>query len=150
MSYLQQFTIRARLLFTALLASMALLVVGLTGGLSIRDCVAALEDLSAGELRDQAHLVHLRKHMGDLRRFEKDALLNIGDIDLSRSYQQRWQAALQAARAELDALQTSQGRQAAQLARASLDRYAVGAAEVIQRLGPVNTIATIRRSVRSG
>ena len=135
MPYLQQFTIRARLLFTALLASVALLVVGLTGALSIRDCVAGLEGLSSGELRDQAHLLDLRKHMGDLRRFEKDTLLNLGEATVSRAYQQRWQAALQAAQGQLDALQRSdQTRQAAQAARAGLDRYGDGAAAIIQRI----------------
>jgi methyl-accepting chemotaxis protein len=134
MPYLQQFTIRARLLFTALLAVVALLIVGLTGALSIRDCVAALEALSGGELRAQAHLLDLRKHMGDLRRFEKDALLNIDDVDASKGYQRRWTATLAAAGQELDALRETPHREAAQAARVALDRYGAAAAVIIQRV----------------
>lgn len=134
MQYLQHLTIRARLLFTAVLATAALLVVCITGVLSIRDCRAELEGMSAEELSDQAHLVDLRKHMGDLRRFEKDALLNIDEVDASREYQQRWMAALKSARTELDRLHSKRERQETRVARTELDRYAAAAAEVIQRV----------------
>jgi methyl-accepting chemotaxis protein len=133
----RRFTIRTRML-GAIAVVLALLA--LVGGIG----AWGLQSLSAHSLRfvQETHenaiqLSHLREGMGNLRRYEKDLLLNYDKPEQVKNYLPKWQAALEATRQAAKALDDGQNDEGTTFARgiqAQLDVYAERAVPVFRQI----------------
>ncbi|MDT8999369.1 methyl-accepting chemotaxis protein [Paucibacter sp. APW11] len=89
-SMLRQFSIRTRMI-GAIAMVLALLLavggVGLTGMSSMRSQTQRFVDVASTEA---SQITRLAQQMGNLRRYEKDLLLNMGQADASRAARQNW------------------------------------------------------------
>lgn len=130
---LNALSIRARLIALGLLAVGALILVGSLGALSVSHLRNQFGAFAEHEFITQGRLTTLRMAMGDIRRYEKDVLLSIDEVDKAQQYQAKWTKAVHATQAVLQQLQA--GGQCADCPKiaAHLKDYETAAAEVIQR-----------------
>ena len=87
---LRNYTIRARLYALAALAIITMLVIGGDGLLSL---VRAKENLSHyvdNDVESLTQLASVRAGVGNLRRFEKDTLINLADAKMVEKYRADW------------------------------------------------------------
>jgi len=115
---IRNFTIRTRMLGAI---AMVLALLGLVGGAglwSLQRLATSNAQFVNGTHQTLAMLGDLRVAVGDLRRFEKDLLLNATDPALVASYRAKWTAVADLARGQARALtEGSQGDAAASGAR---------------------------------
>ena len=130
---LKSLSIRARLVALGLLAVGALVLVGSLGALSVSHLRNQFGAFAEHEFVTQGRLTTLRMAMGDIRRYEKDVLLNIDEVDKARQYQGKWAEAVRATEAVLQQLQADGQCSDCPKIAAHLKDYEAGAAEVIQR-----------------
>ncbi|MCH8178432.1 MAG: HAMP domain-containing protein [Proteobacteria bacterium] len=133
MTFFTETSIRTRLSALAALVVLALLIVGATGVGSLLSLSRQFSDFRAVEFSQQAELVRLRQHLGDIRRYEKDVLLNIDDLDGSKAYQVKWKRAVSSARDSLQALGQKGAEAQSTAILALMQQYEGAAGEVIQR-----------------
>jgi methyl-accepting chemotaxis protein len=124
----------ALLIAAALLAVLLVAASGLFGLLKASQAATALIDR---QLSASAVIGDLRAAVGNLRRFEKDALLHNGDPAAIESYLPRWRDTLKSAQAQtlaLEPLLDPEARPILAKARQGLDEYARGFEGVSARL----------------
>jgi len=126
-------SIRHKLLALGALAVAALLLVGGLGGLGLYQVRQTFGHFVNQEFAAQSALVHLRQHMGNLRRYEKDVLLSIDEVDKAKGYLAKWQAASASSRETLARLNAIGACTECQPIDALLQRYQATAGEVLQR-----------------
>ena len=93
---------RIRLGFAILVA--LLLTCGAVSMLALRAIDTQVAETTERDLSAYTHVSELRVHMGNLRRFEKDYLINITSQEKRAEYLQKWRGSMEAAQNELKAL----------------------------------------------
>ena len=122
-------SIKHRLVALVVLSLGALLLNAVVGLLSLRDAVSGTTRLADQHLPAVAHIGQLRSGVGNLRRFEKDAIINTGNPEKIESYLPRWKQALAASREALRALEGKVGPEGQAMVAGiatGLDSYAKG------------------------
>ena len=87
---LSDFTIKARLLALAALAVVAMLVVGLQGLRSLAQSKAEFVHYVDNDVESLTQLAGIRAGVGNLRRYEKDLLINLADAKAVERYRKDW------------------------------------------------------------
>jgi methyl-accepting chemotaxis protein len=126
-------SIRARLATLSGLVVVALTVVCLAGAISMKQLSHQFDSFRGGEFEQLAQLVNLRQDMGNIRRYEKDVLLNIDNVDAAKSYQDKWKASVEASKRDLQKLETLLGPGTARDILDLMGKYEVQAGEVLQK-----------------
>src|SRR3990167_5674743 len=126
-------SIRARLIALGLLAVGALVLVGGLGSLSVSQLRDQFGAFAEHEFIPQGRLTTLRMGMGDIRRYEKDVLLSIDEVDKAQQYQEKGAKSVRATQAVLQQLQAGGQCTGCPKIAAHLKDYETAAAEVIQR-----------------
>jgi methyl-accepting chemotaxis protein len=130
-------SIKHRLGALVVLSLAALLLNAVVGLLSLRDAVSGTARLADQHLPAVAQIGQLRAGVGNLRRFEKDAIINTGNPEKIESYLPRWKQALATSREALRELEGKVGPEGQAMVAgiaAGLDRYAEGFGQVSQQL----------------
>jgi methyl-accepting chemotaxis protein len=107
------------------------------GLLSLRDAVSGTSRLANKHLPAVAMIGQLRAGVGNLRRYEKDAIIHTGNPKQIESYMPRWSQALDSSRGALKSLDTHVGAEGKVLVSriaTGLDNYAKGFGQVSARL----------------
>jgi methyl-accepting chemotaxis protein len=141
---LKNLTIRTRLLLAFGLISLLLLVASIDGWLGTKDIVETAKIMQR-ELQLTQVATQLRADALQLRRFEKDTLINLDKADKAQDYRDKWEQALQSAKqtrvagTELAAGETLVSLQALE---SEITAYAVGFRTVADdiRTGKLTTI----------
>lgn len=133
MPAVQSLSLRARLGVLGVLVVLALAVVGAVSAYSLRHLAQQFADFRGNEFAQQGHLVQLRQHLGNIRRYEKDVLLSIDEPDAAKSYQIKWRSALQGARDTLGGLGATQHTDSVSRILALLKDYEGQGGNVLQR-----------------
>ena len=94
----RRFSIRARMIGTVMVTVLMLLLVGGTGWFGMQRIERVGEGVISGELAQMHELGALRTALGDLRRFEKDMIINYEKPEELKRYHGQWQQALAKAR----------------------------------------------------
>ncbi|MFG6462530.1 methyl-accepting chemotaxis protein [Roseateles sp. DXS20W] len=87
---LSDFTIKARLLALAALAVLGLLIVGLQGLRSLAQSKAEFVHYVDNDVESLTQLAGIRAGVGNLRRYEKDLLINLADPKAVERYRKEW------------------------------------------------------------
>ncbi len=87
---LSDFTIRARLQLLALMAVLAMLVIGGDGLWSLAKARAQFSHYVDNDVAALAQLADVRAGVGNLRRYEKDLLINLADAAAVQRYRKEW------------------------------------------------------------
>jgi methyl-accepting chemotaxis protein len=127
-----QATLRAKLAAGAFASIFTLLIVLAAATLALRDVNAEFAAFADNEFAAQAAVAKLRLHLGDVMRHEKEALINIDDVQSAKAMQARWTASLQAARESLQPLHMNDSGDVAGQVQALLSGYEKAASTVIQ------------------
>ncbi|MCK6403954.1 MAG: methyl-accepting chemotaxis protein [Sphaerotilus natans subsp. sulfidivorans] len=115
----------------------ALLLNAGIGLLSLRDAVSGAERLANQHLPAVDTIGELRSGVGNLRRFEKDAIIHTGNPEQIEGHLKRWTAALETSRQALRALEGKVSPQGTSLVAgiaAGLENYAKGFDQVSRQL----------------
>jgi len=134
---LRRFSIRTRMIGAIGMVLALLLMLGGTGLLGIRQVDAIGAGFVAGTHADTLTLARLRTAIGDVRRFEKDLLINYHSESQQKAYRPKWDAALAATRDAAKALAASHDPAEAAAARRIgelLEQYAAGAVPVLRQI----------------
>jgi methyl-accepting chemotaxis protein len=89
---LSNFTIKARLYALAALAITAMLVIGLHGLWSLSQAKAKFVHYIDNDVESLTQLANIRAGVGNLRRYEKDTLINLADAKKVETYRKDWTA----------------------------------------------------------
>ncbi|MEO6278762.1 methyl-accepting chemotaxis protein [Roseateles sp.] len=87
---LSDYTIKARLLALAAIAVLAMLGVGLQGLRSLSQNQAEFAHYVENDVEALTHLAGVRAGVGNLRRYEKDMLINLADAKAAERYRKEW------------------------------------------------------------
>ena len=87
---LSDFTIKARLFALAALAVLAMLVIGLQGLHSLSQSKAEFVHYVDNDVESLTQLAGIRAGVGNLRRYEKDLLINLADAKAVERYRKEW------------------------------------------------------------
>jgi methyl-accepting chemotaxis protein len=126
---LKNLTIRTRLLLAFGLISGLMLFAAIAGGLGTRNIVKTATQTMHGELRLAQLATQLRVEALQLRRFEKDVLINIESADKVRDYRAKWEHALESAkqvRSDAEELASGETRESLKALEDELGAYAAG------------------------
>ncbi len=148
-SLLRSFNIRTRM-WGAIAMVLGLLALVAGGGLyGILSLQKSSDDFVQTTHQDLMTLSHLRGSLGDVRRFEKDLLLNLDDAQATAKYLPRWQQSVDDARRyarELKGNQDDEGSRTAAQIDQGLGTYAEAAAPVLKGIqeGSYSALADAR------
>ena len=106
MQSLRHYTIRTRLLGLGLLSVLALLLIGGAGLWAMGSSRSDFQQYVAQDVGALTQLSEVRAGIGNLRRFEKDMLINIGDDGTVKQAQADWQKTYAGVIRSLDTLST--------------------------------------------
>jgi len=101
---LSDFTIKARLFALAALAVLAMLVVGLQGLRSLSASQAQFVHYVDNDVESLTQLAGVRAGVGNLRRYEKDLLINMADAQAVERYRKDWSETFDKVSTSLDAI----------------------------------------------
>src|SRR5574343_744217 len=87
---LSDYTIKARLLALAALAVAAMLLVGLQGLRSLAQSKAEFVHYVDNGVESLTQLAGIRAGVGNLRRYEKDLIINLADAKAVDKYRKEW------------------------------------------------------------
>jgi len=87
---LSDYSIKARLLALAAVAVLAMLVVGLQGLRSLSQARADFAQYVDNDVESLTQLAGVRAGVGNLRRYEKDLLINLADAKAVERYRKEW------------------------------------------------------------
>ena len=107
---LRNYTIRARLVVLALLAMILMLVIGGDGLYSLAQARAHFTHYVDNEVRATSHLADIRAGVGNLRRYEKDLLINLADAKSVERYRGEWSSTFDKVMASLGGQALGLGR----------------------------------------
>jgi len=130
-------SIKHRLAVLVALSLGALVLSASVGIFSLRDAVSGTSRLADQHLPAVATIGELRASVGNLRRFEKDAILHTGDPVKIQSYLPRWKQALDTSRkalADLDSKAGAEGKAMVASITGGLNGYAKGFEQVSTQL----------------
>ncbi|MEE8615645.1 MAG: methyl-accepting chemotaxis protein [Roseateles sp.] len=136
---LSQFPIRARLAAVGLLASLGMLLIGGSGLLAQADAREQLRRFVDNDVEALTQLSNARAAVGNLRRYEKDTLLNLANAEAVAKYRKEWDEAEAKARGALDKAATlklsAEILSAVGEARRALTAYRDGFVPFAERVG---------------
>jgi len=135
---LKNLTIRTRLLFAFGLISALMLFAAIAGGLGTHNIVETAKQTMDGELQLVQLATELRVESLQLRRYEKDTLINIESAEKVQDYRAKWEKALEAAqKVRGDAADISSGKAREDLLalKDDLDAYAAGFRSTVDAIG---------------
>ncbi|OQS43581.1 methyl-accepting chemotaxis protein [Chromobacterium haemolyticum] len=98
---MQNMTIAARITLGFALLLVALAVTSLLAFIGLGSISSRVEDVSTHELAFYRDVVGLQQHMGNLRRFEKDYFINMGDAAKRAEYSEKWNKTIESAHAAI-------------------------------------------------
>ncbi len=101
---MRNFTIRTRLMALGLLSVFAMLMIGGDGLWAMARTKQDVEHYVKHDVESLVQLSEIRAGVGNLRRYEKDMLINIGDDAAVRRYQEDWRKAFEGVNKSLDAI----------------------------------------------
>ncbi|OWQ93537.1 hypothetical protein CDN99_03485 [Roseateles aquatilis] len=101
---LRNYTIRTRLLALGLLSVLALLLIGADGLWAMARTKQDFQHYVTQDVESLVQLSEVRAGVGNLRRYEKDMLINIGDDEAIKRYRQEWQKTFEGVNQNLDAI----------------------------------------------
>ena len=137
LSFLTQFSIRARLLTLTCAAAAGLLVMALVGGWGLRTADSLLARFVNTDVKALEYLGHLQGAAANLRRNEKDLLINMGNPAKAKESLDDWEQARQRAHGTLEGLRglgLSDGiSDAAKAMQEHLQRYRDGFQQVADK-----------------
>ena len=87
---LRRFTIKARLYLLAGVSALALIIIGGDGLWSLHKAQVNFEHFAENDMEALKQLSHVRAGVGNLRRYEKDLLINLADAKLVERYKKDW------------------------------------------------------------
>ncbi|MCE4536381.1 methyl-accepting chemotaxis protein [Pelomonas sp. P7] len=136
---LSDFSIKARLFALAALAVLAMLVVGLQGLSSLSRSRADFVHYVDNDVQSLTQLAGIRAGVGNLRRYEKDLLINLADAQAIARYRGDWAETFDKVAASLVVvgrldLPTELRRMPEELQR-ELQDYRAGFGGILERLG---------------
>jgi methyl-accepting chemotaxis protein len=136
---LSDYTIKARLLALAALAVAAMLLVGLQGLRSLAQSKAEFVHYVDNGVESLTQLAGIRAGVGNLRRYEKDLLINLAEAKAVERYRKEWGETFADVSSRLDRigkldLPPDIRRMPGELNKALQD-YRVGFAGILERLG---------------
>lgn len=99
---MNQFPIGVRLAAVGVLAGLGMLLIGGSGLLDQSDAREQLRRFVDNDVQALAQLSNARAAVGNLRRYEKDTLINMADAQTVAKYRRDWDEAEAKARAALD------------------------------------------------
>ena len=138
MQSLRNYTIRTRLLGLGLLSVLALLLIGGAGLWAMGSSRADFQQYVAQDVGALTQLSEVRAGIGNLRRFEKDMLINIGDDGTVKQAQADWQKTYAGVIRSLDtlaSLETSpEVRALPPNLKQSLQAYKTGVDDIAKRI----------------
>jgi len=135
---LSNFTIKVRLLALAAMAVLAMLGVGVQGLWSLFQFKADFVHYVDNDVQSLTQLAGVRAGVGNLRRYEKDLLINLSDANAVERYRRDWADTFDRVSASLDAmgrldLPPAVQRMPAELQKA-LQEYRAGLGVILERL----------------
>ena len=92
---LHRFTIRARLYFLAVLSMLAMLAIGGSGLWSLSQAKQQFSHYQDNDVASLVALAEIRAGVGNLRRYEKDLLINLADAAAVERYKKDWDGAFE-------------------------------------------------------
>ena len=92
---LRGFTIRRRMIAAIVMVLGLLGLVGAVGLLGMQQARKHTDQFMSNSFAESEHLVRMAAAMGDLRRYEKDLIINYEKPDQQAAYVKSWQAAYQ-------------------------------------------------------
>ncbi len=101
---MRHFTIRTRLMALGLLSVFALLLIGGDGLWAMARTKQDFQHYVQQDVESLVQLSEVRAGVGNLRRYEKDMLINIGDDAAVRRYQGEWRKTFEGVNKSLDAI----------------------------------------------
>jgi methyl-accepting chemotaxis protein len=119
---LQHFTIRTRMLGAIGMVLALLALVSAAGGFGLSRLEANGQHFAATTHADAVALSDLRMALGNVRRFEKDLLLNHAAADEAKAYAAKWRKAVADARAQAKGLATGGRNEAGTTLATELDK----------------------------
>ena len=137
MQWLNRISVAAKLALIVGVALLALAAVGAGGLVSLRAAGATTLAVMNTELEAVEKLGAARASVGNLRRFEKDIFLNLGEEAAFDSYLQRWRKEGDAAKALMNAGQAVLGdaeRERIATLQRGLENYRQGFEGLVQRI----------------
>ena len=99
---LSDYTIKARLLALAALAVAGMLLVGVQGLYSLAQSKAQFVHYVDNDVESLTQLAGIRAGVGNLRRYEKDLLINLADAKAVEHYRKEWNETFEKVTASLD------------------------------------------------
>ncbi|WP_348944443.1 methyl-accepting chemotaxis protein [Chitinibacter sp. FCG-7] len=134
---LNQLSIAAKITVGFVIMIALLIVIGIVGLLGMSKQHGVVSELLRTELQFGINIIDAQKHVGDLRRYEKDAFINLSEGEKIAEYKKKWddslnetQAAIAAAEKLANPAQTAQ----LQTLKESLNQYAQGFGETFTQL----------------
>ena len=112
MNALGRLSIRARLYFSTIFSLVLLVVLGGMGYVALDRTRDTVQDLFAHRVQTLTDMSDLRTTLGDLRRIEKDIIINFNNSVEVASMRERWAATLTSLRKSLDAVRQVQAADA--------------------------------------
>ncbi len=112
MNALGRLSIRARLYFSTIFSLVLLVVLGGMGYVALDRTRATVQELFAQRVQTLTDMSDLRTTLGDLRRIEKDIIINFNNSVEVSTLRERWAATLATLRKSLDAVRQVQAADA--------------------------------------
>jgi len=138
MQSLRNFTIRARLLGLGFLSVFALLLIGAAGLWAMGSTRSDFEQYVGQDVGSLAQLSEVRAGIGNLRRYEKDMLINIGDDGTVKQAQADWRKTYASVISSLDAMAALEAREDIRAMpprlKQSLEAYKAGVDDIAKRI----------------
>ena len=135
---LSDFTIKARLLALAALAVAGMLIVGVQGLLSLAQAREEFVHYVDNDVESLTQLAGVRAGVGNLRRYEKDLLINLADPKAIEKYRKDWESTFDKVRKSLDAIAKldlpPDLRKDPELLQKALQDYRTGFAGILERV----------------
>jgi methyl-accepting chemotaxis protein len=107
---LRNLSIRVRLYALGLLSLAAMASTGAFGLFSLSEASRAVENYTRNEVGSLVQLANMRAGVGNLRRFEKDMLINLADAPAVEKYQGQWRQAFPRVRIVVASIDQPRGR----------------------------------------
>jgi len=135
---LRNYTIRARLYLLAGLAIVTMLIIGGNGLYSLAQARADFTHYVDNDVESLAQLATVRAGVGNLRRYEKDLLINLVDTKAVEKYRGEWEHSYQTVAKGLDVIEqlniAPQAKKMPPELRKSLADYRSGLQSIIERV----------------
>jgi methyl-accepting chemotaxis protein len=149
---LSNWKIGKRLTFAFTLTLVLVGIVAAAGFWGLARMVSTIDTILNGDAKMMEYAADLEAHTLNLRRYEKDVFLNIGDKDKVRDYAGKWQESQREAAADIDRLVKLVGTADAETIRtmrADLATYTAGFEDILRGInaGSLTTAAAANETI---